>query len=190
MTIYDSAIQKTSIPSTQFGTPRSENDGKTRHRTLPHIRKEVTTWARACIQCQKAKITKHNATPMGKFMSPIRRFEHIHTDLVGPLSISNGYKYCLTIMNRFMRWPKAIPDITAETIAQKIFEEWITRYGTPARIINQGRQFESDLFRQLTQLTGSTHLKTTAYHPASNRMVEKLHRHIKATISVLYLSVQ
>jgi len=47
-----------------------------------------------------------------------------------------------------------IVDISAETIAKKIFEEWITRYGTLARTTDQGRQFKSDHFRQLTQLTG------------------------------------
>ncbi|KAI5734812.1 hypothetical protein M8J77_010696 [Diaphorina citri] len=36
--------------------------------------------------------------------------------------------------------------------------------------------------RELSTLTGSHHLRTTAYHPAANGMVERLHRQLKAAI--------
>src|SRR5436190_20847332 len=76
-----------------------------------------------------------------------------------------------------------VPDITAETIAKCLYKEWITRYGTPARITtDQGRQFEADLFRRLTKLTGSTHLRTTDYHPAANGMIERLQRQVKVAM--------
>lgn len=148
----------------------------------PHIQQDCMKWARTCIQCQKSKVTRHNNTPCGNFVHPTRRFQHIHTDIVGPLPTSAGYRYCLTIIDRFTRWPEAIPipDITAETVAKYLFSEWIAQYGTPARITtDQGRQFEAELFKldiRLTQLMGSTHLRTTAYHPQANGMVERLHR--------------
>jgi len=88
-------------------------------------------------------------TPTGNFLAPTRRFEHVHTNIVGPLPVSNGYKYCLTVIDRFTHWAKAIPvrNIMAETIAQRLFREWMTRYGIPLKItIDQGRQFEAELF--------------------------------------------
>nr|XP_012234637.1 PREDICTED: uncharacterized protein LOC105679285 [Linepithema humile] len=75
----------------------------------------------------------------------------------------------------------SMSDITAETMARLLFENWITRFGAPARITtDQGQQFESELFKQLARLTGSQHIRTTAYHPAANGMIERLYRQLKA----------
>lgn len=47
---------------------------------------------------------------------------------------------------------------------------------------DQGRQFESDLFRRLMQITGTKYWRTTAYHLQSNGMVKRMHRQLKAAI--------
>lgn len=51
----------------------------------PEMQRDCMAWARACVQCQKSKVTRHNKSSIGNFVSPTRRFEHIHTDIVGPL---------------------------------------------------------------------------------------------------------
>ncbi|KAM0726708.1 Gag-Pol polyprotein [Formica fusca] len=129
--------------------------------------------------------SENNKAQIGTFRTPTRRFEHIHIDIVGPMPTSKGYRYCLTLIDRFSRWPEAIPvpDITADTIASNIFANWMARFGVPKYITtDQGRQFEADLFKRLTQLTGTTHYRTTAYHPAANGMVERFHRQLKTAI--------
>lgn len=98
---------------------------------------------------------------------------------------SQGYRYCLTCIDRFSRWPEAIPieNQEAETVAKAFYSNWVARFGTPLRITtDQGRQFESHLFKHLNGLLGTTHLRTTAYHPASNGMIERFHRQLKAAI--------
>lgn len=47
---------------------------------------------------------------------------------------------------------------------------------------DQGRQFESQLFKRIEKLAGFTRIRTTAYHPQANGMVERFHRHLKAAL--------
>ncbi|GFT68992.1 integrase catalytic domain-containing protein [Nephila pilipes] len=48
-----------------------------------------------------------------------------------------------------------LPDIIAEIVGKAFYEHWICRFGVPATIINdQGRQFESQLFRKVAAICG------------------------------------
>ena len=101
------------------------------------------------------------------------------------MAVSRGYRYCLTVIDRFTRWPEATPlkDIMAETIVDAFFETWVARFGTPAQITtDRGSQFCSQLFDALAKIIGSRTRRTTAYHPQSNGTVERWHRSVKAAI--------
>ncbi|XP_055928577.1 uncharacterized protein LOC129959712 [Argiope bruennichi] len=65
----------------------------------------------------------------------------------------------------------------------KFFKHWIARFGCPARITtDQGRQFESGLFRALSQLLRIKRIRSSPYHPQANGLIEEFHRPLKAAL--------
>lgn len=151
----------------------------------PSIKADCRRWSRECIACQRMKITRHVSVSPGSFKQTSTRFEHIHIDIVGPLPVSEGYRYAISCIDRFTRWPEVFPvtNIEATTVARRLYAGWISRFGTPLRITtDQGRQFESSLFRELNALIGCQRIRTCAYHPQANGMVERLHRQLKDAI--------
>jgi len=134
------------------------------------MNKDITAWVRECLHCQRSKITRYNRLTPERFPIPAACFDHVHLDIIGLLSPSRGFRYCLILIDHFSRWPKAvpIPDITADTVARFFFTTWILRFGSPKIITtDQVAQFESSLFKAITRLIDTKRTRTTAYHPES-----------------------
>ena len=109
----------------------------------------------------------------------------IYLAIISQFSYADGFRYLLTCVDRFTRWPEAIPlvDIRAEMIADALFSGWIARFGTPATITtDRGAQFESKLWDGLCNQFGIVRNRNTSYHPLSNGMVERFHRQLNAAI--------
>ena len=146
------------------------------------MKRDIKTWVRSCVTCQKGKIIRNNRAPLQRFTLPSERFLHIHADIVGPLPSSNRFRYLLTVIDRFSRWCTATPmkEVSAATTADALMQGWIPYYRVPNTITtDRGTQFTSQIWKDLMIFLGTKHITTTSFYPQSNGILEIVHRRLK-----------
>lgn len=148
---------------------------------------DIQKYVRTCDLCQRFKCKK-DRNPMRATPVPFDIFEDISLDVVGPVPISrNGYRYILVVQDRLSRWISFSPmsDTSAITTARTFLADWVCSYGVPKKLItDQGRNFVSQTFRDLSEFLGIKQSKTTAYRPTSNGQNERTHRELHQFISM------
>ena len=95
---------------------------------------------------------------------------------------SQGYTHLLTMVDRFTRWPAAIPLSSTETndFARAFVPQWVARFGVPKEFTMDRRpNFTSHMWNSVCERIGINVNRTTAYHAQSNGLVERFHRRMK-----------
>lgn len=115
--------------------------------------------------------------------SPIDR---IGIDVIGPLpKTKRGNRFLLVIGDHFTRWMEVypLPDQQADKVAEKFVGEFISRFGVPLEVhTDQGRNFESSLFREVCKLLEVHKTRSTSYRPSSNGLIEKFNYNLEKMI--------
>jgi len=105
--------------------------------------------------------------------------ERLHFDVTGPHPRSRrGSVYIVTCIDPFTKWAEAfpVPNKEAATIVRVLVEQVMCRFGTPiAGISDRGREVDGRLMAEICRLLEIDKVRTTSYHPASNRVVERFH---------------
>ena len=102
-----------------------------------------------------------------------------------PTGKRGTHTYSLTAICRVTRHFEAIPlrDITAKSCADNFVLHWVARLGAPSiTTTDRGYQLTSTLCQGLIEFLGAKLTHTTNYHPASNCLVERMHRTLKTTL--------
>ena len=142
--------------------------------------KHCLNYVMTCSVCnlnKKASVKPRG--PLGAYHAgaPMQR---IHIDILGPLpESSQGNKYILMMVDQFTKWVECVPlpSQTAEMVAKAAVDGFLSRFGCPLEIhTDQGRNFDSALFKRLCELLEITKTRTTPYRPCSNGQVERYNR--------------
>lgn len=152
------------------------------------MKRDITQFCKACIPCQIVK--GHNAKhKLLKLFSCTKPFQIIALDLVGPLPVTSSENiYILSMIDRFSRMCRIIPipNIQTNTIVKKLLDHWIFLHGCPEQILSdRGSQFISHIFIELCNILGIKKIFTSAYHPETDGMIERLHRYIKERLRII-----
>ena len=149
----------------------------------PGMAEDVHNWCQTCASCAT------NKSPSTKARAPLQTITTGHpmqvvaVDITGPFPESEaGNRYILVVGDYFTRWMEcfAIPDQEAETVVRKLVDEVFCRFSPPEQLhSDQGRQFESDLMRQICSILKIEKSRTTAYHPQCDGLVERFNRTLK-----------
>lgn len=74
--------------------------------------------------------------------------------------------------------------MSAHAVAVTLVNRWFSRFGLPDVVTtDQGRQFEANLFRSLSETFGIQHVHTSPYHPQANGVVERPHKALKHALT-------
>ena len=154
----------------------------------PGMIQDVQEYIRTCDTCQKRRTLK-DKIPLQKSQAPGQPFEHIGIDVIGPLPLTQTRKrYIVVSVDWFTKWPeaKALETADAQTIAEFLYLDIICRHGVPTQITSdRGTEFCNELIAQMNRTYKIKHIRTTAYHPQGNRLVERMNQTIKNTLSKL-----
>lgn len=156
----------------------------------PTMPLDISNWLSACTQCQLAAGAdkgKHHAPMVPSVVPPA--FSRWHLDFVGELpTTKRGNRWLITAVDFATNWPiaRALPNATAESVADFIYEEIVMRFGCPEEIVtDRGANFTSKLVKHYTERIKTTHKLTSAFHPRTNGKCERLNGILKTMLRKL-----
>ena len=140
----------------------------------PGMQTEAMQHVLKCTRCLRRKTPSHVAP-----LQPIhvtQPLELVHMDYLFLEPSKGNIENVLVITDHFTRYALAYPSKTqtAQATARILWDNFICHYGFPEKFISdQGRNFESDLIKELCKIVGVKKLHTTPYHPQGNGQCER-----------------
>lgn len=133
----------------------------------PFMRKDMKAYITKQCPCIKQKNTaSHDRAPMGNITTSAP-LELVSIDYMHLEQSKGAYDHILVLIDHFIQFAQVYAK-KKQTVAEKIFNDLILRFGFPIKLHGDQGQMENSLFKTLQQLTGVSHSRTTPYHPQGN----------------------
>lgn len=147
----------------------------------PQMAKDLKDFSNSCRECQLAQRPRprlERETPQHIVSKDIRPFEKWAIDFIGQLPCTpHGNRWLLTAIDIATGWPlaRAIPEATAEAVADFLYEEIYCKFGAPKELLSDnGANLTAAITHHINTRMKTRHRYTTPYHPRTNGKVERL----------------
>jgi hypothetical protein len=112
-------------------------------------------------------------------------------DIVGPLPTAQGnHKFTFVAVEYFTKWieARAVSIITSKTAQKFFWQNIVCQFGVPSELtVDNGKQFDSQDFRDFSFSIGTKPVFASVYHPQSNGVVERANGKIFTAIKKRFL---
>lgn len=153
---------------------------------------DIEFWCKSCVDCATKKSPKNRPKfPLNPLPTVNGPFDRVAVDVLGPFPPTyKSNKYIIVFSDYLTRWPEvfAVNNADAETTARLFVEEIVCRHGAPRELLSDnGKNFRSNLMKEICKLTNTKKTFTTAYHPETNGLVERFNGTLTTMLS-MYVS--
>jgi putative transposase len=140
------------------------------------------------VLCDAGLMRRHNCKPSLKgkgFDQPAKPHEHCHVD-VTYINIAGTFFYLCSLLDGYSRflvhWEirAQMTEADVETILQRARERFPD--ARPRIISDNGPQFVAKDFKEFVRICGMTHVRTSAYYPQSNGLMERANRTLRESL--------
>ena len=141
----------------------------------------ITFQVGRCEVCQRNNRKFDKPSPLRHLIPVSDTWKKVGIDLIQLLKSRNGNQYCITLTDYLSKWPEAeaVPTKEASPLATFLLK-MIFRHGSPEEIVSDhGTEFCIQLIDLLEKHTGFKHKVTSAYHPQSNGLDERMNQTFK-----------
>ena len=148
----------------------------------PGMAKDVQSWCSSCDVCARSKGAPPRAhAPMAK-VTAAAPIDLVAIDILSGLPTATDVSTCILVATDYMtKWREAypLPNEEASTCMTALYNNFFSRFGLPMQLhSDQGKNFESKLFAELTKLASIRRTRTTPFHPRFDGQVERMNRTI------------
>jgi hypothetical protein len=127
--------------------------------------------------CQKFSPRSGNPSQFTKLIAHTWPLQRWGLDIVGPLPTAQGnLKFTFVAVEYFTKWieARAVSTITSKTAQKFFWQNIVCRFGVPSELtVDNGKQFDSQDFRDFCFSIGTKLAFAAVYHPQSNGVVER-----------------
>lgn len=145
-----------------------------------NMKKEINDFVKCCPHCKLTKVTPANKEKLLLTSTPIKPFDSLIIDTIGPLPTSRlGNRYAVTIICDLTKYLVIVPIFNKEatTVAKAIFKHFVLLYGLMKNIrTDMGTEYINSVLASLSNLLKFTHDHSTAHRHQTVGTIERSHR--------------